>query len=79
MMNNPIFENMLSQYSPTTKEEKDNATHEVMQQITLAGLILRHALSRRDNTLLTVCFSLRTKQVAHYQSPAGATLNTIKL
>ncbi|GHU95489.1 hypothetical protein FACS1894156_5160 [Bacteroidia bacterium] len=37
-MPNSIFKNMLSQYSPTTKEEKDNATHEVMQQITLAGL-----------------------------------------
>ncbi|GHU91391.1 hypothetical protein FACS1894155_10990 [Bacteroidia bacterium] len=35
---NSIFKNMLSQYSPATKEEKDNATHEVMQQITLAGL-----------------------------------------
>lgn len=29
-MPNSIFKNMLSQYSPTTKEEKDNATHEVM-------------------------------------------------
>jgi predicted nucleotidyltransferase component of viral defense system len=37
-MNSQIFENMLSQYSPTTKEEKDNALHEVMQQIALAGL-----------------------------------------
>jgi glutathionyl-hydroquinone reductase len=35
---NSIFENMLSQYSPTTKEEKNNAMHEVMQQIALAGL-----------------------------------------
>lgn len=35
---NSIFKNMLSQYSPATKEEKDNATHEVMQQIALAGL-----------------------------------------
>ncbi|GHT11201.1 hypothetical protein AGMMS50239_05900 [Bacteroidia bacterium] len=76
---NQIFKNMLSQYLPTTKEEEDNATHEVMQQIALAGLVFRNALSRRDNTLLTVCFSLRTKQVAHYQSPAGTTLNTIKL
>ncbi|GAB6009223.1 hypothetical protein [Dysgonomonas reticulitermitis] len=50
---NSIFENRLSQYSPTTKEEKDNATHEVMQQIALAGLIFRNALSRRDSTLLT--------------------------
>ncbi|MDR1877392.1 MAG: nucleotidyl transferase AbiEii/AbiGii toxin family protein [Flavobacteriaceae bacterium] len=37
-MPNSIFENMLSQYSLTTKEEKDNATHEVTQQIALAGL-----------------------------------------
>ncbi|GHV21525.1 hypothetical protein FACS1894174_05050 [Bacteroidia bacterium] len=35
---NSIFKNMLSHYSPTTKKEKDNATHEVMQQIALAGL-----------------------------------------
>lgn len=34
-MPNSIFENMLSQYSPTTKEEKDNAMHEVMQQTAL--------------------------------------------
>jgi hypothetical protein len=33
-MPNSIFKNMLSQYSPTTKEEKDNATHEVMQRTT---------------------------------------------
>ncbi|GHV59691.1 hypothetical protein FACS1894182_14170 [Bacteroidia bacterium] len=70
---------MLSQYSPTTKEEKDNATHEVMQQIALAGLILRNALSRRDNTLLTVCFSIRTRQMHTLLSPAGTTLNTMKL
>jgi hypothetical protein len=32
---NSIFKNMLSQYSPTTKEEKANAMHEVMQQTVL--------------------------------------------
>jgi predicted nucleotidyltransferase component of viral defense system len=37
-MPNSIFENILSQYSPTTTKEKDTAMHEVMQQITLAGL-----------------------------------------
>jgi hypothetical protein len=47
-MNNSIFENMLSQYSPTTKEDKDNALNEVMQQIALAGL-LRNTLSRRND------------------------------
>ncbi|GHT38840.1 hypothetical protein FACS189437_00630 [Bacteroidia bacterium] len=78
-MPNSIFKNMLSQYSPTTKEEKDNATHEVMQQIALAGLILCNALSRKDNTLLTVCFSLRTTQTHTNQSPAGTILNTVKL
>jgi predicted nucleotidyltransferase component of viral defense system len=35
---NPIFENMLSRYSMRTKDERNNATHEVMQQIALAGL-----------------------------------------
>jgi predicted nucleotidyltransferase component of viral defense system len=35
---NPIFENMLSRYETRTKDERSNATHEVMQQITLAGL-----------------------------------------
>jgi predicted nucleotidyltransferase component of viral defense system len=34
----PIFENMLSRYETRTKDERRNATHEVMQQITLAGL-----------------------------------------
>ncbi|MDR0830763.1 MAG: hypothetical protein LBN95_11740 [Prevotellaceae bacterium] len=47
-MPNSIFQNMLSQYSPTTKEETQNALHEVMQQIALLGLIFRNALSRRD-------------------------------
>jgi hypothetical protein len=36
------------------------------------------ALSRRDSTLLTVCFSLRVRQVHTLVSPAGTTLNTIK-
>jgi predicted nucleotidyltransferase component of viral defense system len=35
---NSIFENMLLRYSPTTKEETQNALHEVMQQIAWAGL-----------------------------------------
>jgi len=33
-----IFENMLSRYPIATKDDLTNATHEVMQQITLAGL-----------------------------------------
>ena len=37
-MNNTIFENMLLRYSVATKDDLTNATHEVMQQITLAGL-----------------------------------------
>ncbi|MDR1644764.1 MAG: nucleotidyl transferase AbiEii/AbiGii toxin family protein [Tannerellaceae bacterium] len=37
-MNNPVFESMLSHYEVATKEERQNATHEVMQQIALAGL-----------------------------------------
>jgi hypothetical protein len=45
-MNNPLFENMLSQYSPTTKDDYTNALHEVMQQITLrivpAGQVSAH-------------------------------------
>jgi predicted nucleotidyltransferase component of viral defense system len=37
-MTGTIFENMLSRYSIATKDDLTNATHEVMQQITLAGL-----------------------------------------
>jgi len=37
-MGNNIFDEMLLRYSPTTKIEKQNALHEVVQQITLAGL-----------------------------------------
>jgi predicted nucleotidyltransferase component of viral defense system len=37
-MTGTIFENMLARYEIHTKDEKTNATHEVMQQITLAGL-----------------------------------------
>jgi hypothetical protein len=38
-MPNPIFENMLSRYSRRTKDERSNATHEVMQQIAFAELM----------------------------------------
>jgi predicted nucleotidyltransferase component of viral defense system len=37
-MKNNVFDEMLSRYSPTTKAEKQNAQHEVMQEIALAGL-----------------------------------------
>ena len=37
-MPNFIFDNMLSRYPIATKDDLSNATHEVMQQITLAGL-----------------------------------------
>ena len=37
-MSSLIFDNMLSRYAIHTKEDKTNALHEVMQQITLAGL-----------------------------------------
>ena len=37
-MPNTIFENMLSRYEIHTKDDRTNALHEVMQQITLAGL-----------------------------------------
>ena len=37
-MGNNIFDKMYSYYSPTTKIEKQNALHEIMQEITLAGL-----------------------------------------
>ena len=33
-----VFDKMFSRYSPVTKVEKQNAIHEVMQEITLAGL-----------------------------------------
>ena len=37
-MDNTIFSQMLSRYPVVTKDDLSNATHEVMQQITLAGL-----------------------------------------
>ena len=37
-MENNIFDEMLLRYSPTTKAEKQNAIHEIIQEITLAGL-----------------------------------------
>ena len=37
-MPNTIFENMLSRYPIATKDDLSNATHEIMQQIALAGL-----------------------------------------
>jgi len=37
-MLNPIFSTMLSRYKIQTKDDRTNALHEVMQQITLAGL-----------------------------------------
>ncbi|MBN2262233.1 MAG: nucleotidyl transferase AbiEii/AbiGii toxin family protein [Prolixibacteraceae bacterium] len=37
-MSNNMFDQMLSRYEIRTKDEKLNATHEVMQQISLAGL-----------------------------------------
>jgi len=37
-MNNTVFSQMLSRYPIVTKDDLTNATHEVMQQITLAGL-----------------------------------------
>ena len=37
-MENSVFDKMFSRYSPVTKVEKQNAMHEVMQEITLAGL-----------------------------------------
>jgi predicted nucleotidyltransferase component of viral defense system len=37
-MRNNVFDEMYARYSPTTKIEKQNAIHEVMQEITLAAL-----------------------------------------
>jgi predicted nucleotidyltransferase component of viral defense system len=37
-MENNIFDKMYARYLPTTKVEKQNAIHEVMQDIALAGL-----------------------------------------
>jgi hypothetical protein len=37
-MKNSVFDEMFARYSPTTKDERKNAIHEVMQEITLAGL-----------------------------------------
>lgn len=38
MANSSIFQNMISRYEIQTKDDRINALHEVMQQITLAGL-----------------------------------------
>jgi predicted nucleotidyltransferase component of viral defense system len=37
-MENNVFDEMYARYSPETKVEKQNALHEVMQEIALAGL-----------------------------------------
>ena len=37
-MEDSVFDKMFSRYSPVTKIEKQNVIHEVMQEITLAGL-----------------------------------------
>jgi predicted nucleotidyltransferase component of viral defense system len=37
-MENSVFDKMFARYSPVTKDEKQNAAHEVMQEIALAGL-----------------------------------------
>ena len=37
-MKNNVFDEMYARYSPTTKVEKQNAIHEVMQEIALAAL-----------------------------------------
>ena len=37
-MKNSVFDEMYARYSPTTKVEKQNALHEVMQEIALAAL-----------------------------------------
>ncbi|MDR2651525.1 MAG: nucleotidyl transferase AbiEii/AbiGii toxin family protein [Prevotellaceae bacterium] len=37
-MENNIFDEMYARYTPTTKVEKQNALHEVMQEIALSGL-----------------------------------------
>jgi len=33
-----VFDKMFTRYSPVSKDEKQNAVHEVMQEIALAGL-----------------------------------------
>ena len=33
-----LFDEMVSSYNPTTKTERENATHEVMQRVALSGL-----------------------------------------
>jgi len=45
-MKDSIFDKMLSRYSPVTKEEKQNAIHEVMQEIILAGLYKSNFFSK---------------------------------
>jgi predicted nucleotidyltransferase component of viral defense system len=37
-MKSSIFDEMFARYSPITKEERQNAIHEIMQEMTLAGL-----------------------------------------
>ena len=37
-MSNTVFDQMLSRYTIQTEDDRINALHEVMQQVTLAGL-----------------------------------------
>jgi hypothetical protein len=64
-----VFENMLSRYKISTKDDYTAALHDVMEQ-TADGLH-RGTLSCKDNTLLTVGFSLRTKREQTLKVPQG--------
>jgi hypothetical protein len=64
-----VFENMLSRYKISTKDDYTTALHDVMKQT--ADDLYCGTLSRRDNTLLTVGFSLRTKQEQTLKVPQG--------
>jgi hypothetical protein len=60
-MPNPIFQTMLSRYSMRTKDERNNAMHEVMQQTALAGLYrggfstMQHFTEARVCGFFTAC------------------------
>jgi predicted nucleotidyltransferase component of viral defense system len=61
-MPSPIFSNMLSRYEIKTKDDRTNALHEVMQQITLAGLYRRGFFDRAafyGGTCLRIFYGLQ--------------------
>lgn len=76
---NTIFKNMLSQYSPTTKKGKDNATHEVMQSVAEV-LPFRQRLRGFTKTVCCAALTYGYENQAHsgYGMPQDAFFQTIR-